>query len=933
MHSKMSIFRKIFWLRMCTFCVLYWEKLIPDILPLVFGILFYLGLSITGYIDYIGDPWRLGIIFCFLVFSFYWVRKRIECFLPPGSKEIDRRLEMDSGLKDRPFETLQDHPVIQSERKLFIWRLHQLDAKNKLTKLNVNLPERTYLAYDRFALYVPIILFFILISILFRADLSERLKRSFKPGWLLSKNTDIKIRIWLEPPEYTHQSAIMLADMHSSNPNSNDQQGKQQRISILNGTRLKALVSGSQYKPSVNGNGGNFKRNAQITKLKGESYQINLLLEGKAKKQDIQIKTPGFSQTWHFQFLKDLPPKIHFLEAEKNAKKQDQTLSFYYQASDDYGLQSIALLIEAEKDDKNIDHFPKKISQKRKDQQNQHITHYDHKIQIPFYQSGSQEIKKERVSLDLAEHSLAGQTVVLRLIAVDSLGQQGVSVSKEIILPEHVFVNPLAKSVIEQRKILMYSSHSYLPLERKKDKTIHDFKNRPVYTVDSQKYSLERAPDEIKKLADMMRALLDLPHYFYDDITVYMGLRYVLSRIEHAEKQLDLNGLAQTMWQIAQRAEFGNLADALSALKTAEKHLSEALARKAPKAEFEVLFERYKSAVKAYLRVLASAAIEEGRVHNSQANNGALSPSNDQFAEALKAIEEAYQLGLNRDARLTSQKLRELLEQMKLDIVTGSGGSGQENMIDEVLADLLKELGEVISQQRDLKKQTEKQARQNQNANKSANKNSTQHQNTVKGNNNQSDQTIGMYQGDSFQEKNQKQNGETLGLKQENASGLQNKAQSIPSFGLDSAGQIKGLQNALRKEIESLSGNLSKDQETQLQTALNEMENAARALEQERFQDAVKAQNRVIGALRGLNKSLVEHSIKGDLRKSQDNLDPLGRILSDDQNDLSQSIDKNNLKRAREILEELKRRRNQTHRSKEEINYLERLLERFKENE
>ena len=55
---------------------------------------------------------------------------------------------------------------------------------------------------------------------------------------------------------------------------------------------------------------------------------------------------------------------------------------------------------------------------------------------------------------DLTEHVWAGAKVKLTLKATDDAGQEARSETKTIVLPERPFSNPLARAVIEQRRIL-----------------------------------------------------------------------------------------------------------------------------------------------------------------------------------------------------------------------------------------------------------------------------------------------------------------------------------------------------------------------------------------------------------------------------------------------------------------------------------------------
>ena len=58
-----------------------------------------------------------------------------------------------------------------------------------------------------------------------------------------------------------------------------------------------------------------------------------------------------------------------------------------------------------------------------------------------------------KTSRDLTEHVWAGSRVKLTLKAKDAAGQEAVSETKTFVMPERIFTNPLARAVVEHRKI------------------------------------------------------------------------------------------------------------------------------------------------------------------------------------------------------------------------------------------------------------------------------------------------------------------------------------------------------------------------------------------------------------------------------------------------------------------------------------------------
>ncbi|TIP96145.1 MAG: DUF4175 domain-containing protein, partial [Mesorhizobium sp.] len=61
---------------------------------------------------------------------------------------------------------------------------------------------------------------------------------------------------------------------------------------------------------------------------------------------------------------------------------------------------------------------------------------------------------------DLTEHVWAGGNIRLRLIATDDAGHTATSETKTLVMPERPFSNPLARAVIEQRRVLALDANA-----------------------------------------------------------------------------------------------------------------------------------------------------------------------------------------------------------------------------------------------------------------------------------------------------------------------------------------------------------------------------------------------------------------------------------------------------------------------------------------
>lgn len=476
----------------------------------------------------------------------------------------------------------------------------------------------------------------------------------------------------------------------------------------------------------------------------------------------------------------------------------------------------------------------------------------------------------EITMLDFTRHHWAGLPVTITLIAHDGVGQKGRSRSFSITLPDKLFVNPMAKAIAEQRALLIRTDAPYAPMPIRPVLSAEDVRARPPFVQDNPAERLQRAPKEVRRAAALMRASLRAPEMFFDDPLVYVGLRYAAENLRLSRRPADYKGLDDELWALALWAEGGALADARAAMKAAERAFRRALARGAPADELARLMHNYERSVKRYLEALAEEALRNGQ---NASNSGSMSATMDgntlqEMLDALKALSET---GARGDARKLLQALSELLEKMKMQLAAGSGAGN--DPVSEAMRKALEELGDITAEQREILDE-------------------------------------------AFRQQQKSPGGEP------------------GSEGL--AKEQRGLGERLRA--------LTDDQENDgrggtigaLKEGADEMGQAAGALQEGELGEALEAQKDALSALRdgseALASDLLNHIQKQNGKGVGENRDPFGRPT---RGGGSQSADGTsvpdviNAERAREILQLLRDRAAEQGRTDEELNYLDRLLERF----
>ena len=642
---------------------------------------------------------------------------------------------------------------------------------------------------------------------------------------------------------------------------------------IPEGSTFVARIAGSRRAPHLTLRTGSDVTRTSGTEIGAGVWEARLPVTGDST---LRLAAPGTRENWTLTVIPDTEPRIRLLAVPDATAAGELDLRF--SAVDDYGVTAYAMEIRPEDDDtaewERLDIDPVSVTPLR-------------------------EGEGQTTLLETARHPLAGSRVTIRLVAGDAAGNEGVSPELGVTLPERVFLDALARAVAEQRRGVMEADEDYAPLPERAALYQEDIPPGPAYLAEEPERRIERAPEGLQHAARALDAISDAPVYFFDDPVVYLGIRETVHRLRRSRDQSDLAGLENDLWNIALRAELGSLADAEAALRAAERALMEALARGADETELAALFEAYQQAMENYMAALAREAAEEGNM--AEGGNG---PQIDNAAlqEMLDALREAAELGDTADARQALAALSEMLRNMQMQLGQGSGEGEQTDPISEAMREALEELGEMIGEQRDLQDQTFSLNQQQQQS----------------GGNSPSSSS-GQPQGG--------QTGEGPQTLAENQGGGAPSAQQLA----DAQGQLA---ERFGQSSESVPGENSQENMDGAGQAMGQAEDALRQGDTE---GALAAQEQALAELRAgaeaLARELLERMEEGQGpgAEGQDERDPLGRPAEGAFADGSgvDVPDEMSRARAREILQRLRDRAAQSGLTQEELDYIERLLDRF----
>lgn len=480
------------------------------------------------------------------------------------------------------------------------------------------------------------------------------------------------------------------------------------------------------------------------------------------------------------------------------------------------------------------------------------------------------KIAEGRTYKDLTAHPWAGLAVRMTLIARDQAGQTGESTPVELVLPARKFTKPLAKAIVEQRR------------------------------------NLVRAPARRTKVAKALSALAIAPQHFSKDKFVYLGLRSAYWRLKHGKGRAAVASVVEQLWHLALRIEDGDLPEAERALQLAQEQLMRAIQENAPDAEIQRLINKLRSALSRFLQTLAERARRNGNMAMPEGFDSQRLLSAQDLEKMLKNIENLAKTGSRQMAQRLLNEMRELLERLQM-------GAMRRNPQTERMMGMVDGLGEIITRQQRLLDDTFQAEGQRRSGD-------GQSRPGQQGQNRQGEGQQG--EGRSGQGQQGRRGGGRSQTGQPGRYGGLSKRQ----------GDIRRTLDGLLEQLRRFGARPS----DQLEGAGRAMTEAEKALNDNNLGRATQQQTLALDRLRQGTQSLAEQVLQTLSsrigRGNQGAKDPFGRPERTRGPDLGTSVkvpDEIDIQRAREILEELRRRLSEPTRPMIELDYLERLLRKF----
>ncbi len=759
---------------------------------------------------------------------------------PRRREALDR---LDATLPGRPIATVADRHAIGAgdAGSEAIWQTHVGRMTRRLDEARAVEPDLRLSRFDLFGLrYVALLC--LAVGLLFGSFL--------KVGTLGEVMLDEQALAlesswegWVEPPYYTGRPNLYLNDI------------TQAWLAVPEGSKVTIRLYGGVGDLTLHETVSGRTKDVPPASDPSQGFSVN-------QDGEIRIDGPG-GREWTMEAEADLVPEIEF--AGPVTRGEGGRMEAPFAARDDYGV--VGGWIEMILDEGQVD---RRYGLAPDPEPREPVL-----LELPLTIAGDRSEFSETVIGDFSRHPWANLPVRAELAALDDAGQQGVSEPHSAILPGRRFFDPLAQSIIEGRRDLLWNRENAV------------------------------------RVAQVLRAVSHSPEGVFRSASDFMMLRFIVRRLEARASlgRLDnasVEELEEALWNLAVRIEEGDLSDALARLRRAEERLAEAIQNGASDEEIADLMREFREAMRDYLSQLAE---QQGEGQDQQLAEGEAMEIGPQELDALlDRLQELMEQGRMAEAAQLLEQLRGMMENSFA--ARGQPSPGQQAM--EGLAETLREQQGLSDEAfRDLQEQR---------------------------GGSQAGRSLG-----------------NLGREGSDGEGLRHGEGGQQGQGGQQEGggerSLADRQGALRQELSRQMQNLpgvgtpgGDAARESLGRAGDAMDLAEEDLRSEDFAGALENQADAIEALReGMRNLADQMAQQGQNQAGQQgagngwnnagaNRDPLGRdagggsrIGTDEH--LLQGDDLQ--RRAREILDELRRRSGEMERSEEERDYLRRLLERF----
>jgi len=453
----------------------------------------------------------------------FWLKGFLSRARKVDWRRAARRIETENALPHHPFQTLWDRPVGGDAG---LWQGHTARAATLVTGVRLWWPRSDMAQRDPWGIRAGALLALVAALAGGVHDWDGRLRRAVVPALELPGLGPDSLEVWVTPPAYTGLPPRLLRLGDEGAP-----------ITVPTGSAVLAVLSGGFGTASLvlDGRDIAFTRQEDGGQRAETQVQGGEILTVRQAWRDVAV--------WPFRVVADLSPDIDFASAPEAAERGRLLLAVV--AGDDYGLTR--LWVEFRRVGAAVGEEPLVVA-------------------LPLPASRPKQFGSSSWH-DLTAHPWAGLPVLAQPLAEDAVGQRGAGEVATLTLPERNFLNPNARQVIEQRRLLTESR--------------------------------THAPGAM----GVLDQLAVEPARFNDDLRTFLALR--TARHALSDPAFDLAEVQDLLWNAALRMEDGDLASAEQRLEEVRRQLEQALDENVSGPALDALLDQFQAALQRYLSALA----------------------------------------------------------------------------------------------------------------------------------------------------------------------------------------------------------------------------------------------------------------------------------------------------------------------------------------
>jgi uncharacterized protein (TIGR02302 family) len=556
----------------------------------------------------------------------------------PSREEGLSRLDRGSGIRHRPATALTDTLKTQDPVAQALWQVQRERTLASIRRIRAGLPSPRLAIHDPWALRALVAVMLVATFIAAGDERSLRTEAAFDWNGVLSP-ANIRVDAWVTPPLYTGKPPVILsaANKEATIPATG-------ALPVPAGSTLIVRSSGGTLDVAADGGVSEAIPTEQAPKGTNERH-FTIAGDGTA-----QVRAPSSQPPWAFTAIPDRAPIIAL--AKDPERQARGSLQMSYKLEDDYGVTEARA------------HFAARPGEASKAAATPRPLFDPPQFPLVLPNARTRNGVGQTVK-DLSEDPYAGADVTLTLTAKDEAGNEGKSEPFDMRLPERLFTKPLARALIEQRRILALDANQ----------------NAQVYAA--------------------LDALMIAPELFTPEAGQYLGLYSVARQLEAARTDDSLREVVASLWALAVTIEDGDITDVDKALRAAQDALKQALERGASDEEIKKLTENLRAALDNFMRQLA-----EQLRNNPQALARPLDPNTrvmrqQDLNNMIERMERLSRSGDKEAAKQLLEQLQEMLENLQM-AQPGQSGDGD-------MEQALNELGDMIRKQQQLRDKTFKQ--------------------------------------------------------------------------------------------------------------------------------------------------------------------------------------------------------------------------------